>query len=441
MNTVAICLFLALSLALSILTSSCSSLPLVSSFHSPESSVRQCPQLSSKIILPRYYPPKTLYLGLSPNSRNSKLIYKIYDEVNKGQLLETINIVFPQGTTEIAAKLKREILSLKGTTKLNFIPYAGYETMWMQDYFEQVVDPQTGITYFLDLLYPAENGDDLPQSLSLSYPQEIVEQPQVKELDKNNNNGDYGGNIEAVSEKLVLIGNSMSEITKQYLKENISQELIEMDTAWSEAGHVDEIIALVPHSQTATACQQTLLVASPLLAIEILKSQEPTYDPHLSMLVPVENGESRTMFYQCLHRQHKKSKHCSEFFKANQVYDSIIKENIQRLQARMLAVHQCQLPVIPLPLLFSPIKTMKHYGTEEDRSIAVNENPINLLLIGQTLFMAQQSIQQFQSYITQELEQLHKALIPLDTTEQHELLGGIHCASNLTLWCTPTTHK
>lgn len=84
--------------------------------------------------------------------------------------------------------------------------------------------------------------------------------------------GDYGGNIEATPDGLLLLGNTTSKQLEEYfLKAGYDQDhVLTLDTSWLEVGHVDEVLSLLPVPEEPHG--YVVAHADPVLGMELLRN-------------------------------------------------------------------------------------------------------------------------------------------------------------------------
>lgn len=399
--------------------------------------LRQCPAKSGKIFLPRTYTANSLYLGYSSDSNHFTFITQLLDALDKYENPPLINILVPRQEILAAHELFGELQKTKKYKNIQFHPSVSNETMWMQDYFELSTDLATGIASYLDLPYLEREGELIPASLSLTCNKPLIKEPEYTNPDLLPGNGDYGGNIEPFSEKLVFVGNNMTPETLKQVHDNTTlQEVISLNVEWLDTGHVDELFAMLPHKKDATACEQTLIYASPAKAIELLKTVDVTKINKVPSFAPeYEDEDEWPDFFPCLAK--KGGKTCKSFYQANEVYQQLIQAELGKILEAFQKNHKCKPATVPFPQLFSPLETKGPYGSYNDRAIAFNENGVNNIFIWPNLFLPGQTIKVFQDYTNEQLRKLPYDIHYTDSQFAHTLLGGIHCASSVSYACSP----
>ncbi len=399
--------------------------------------IRSCPKPDTKLFLPRTYPARSLYIGYSSDEVHTEFLKLIIDQVQSLEFKPMINILVPRTEDIEAHKALQKYFDHKNFDFINLIPTTSNETVWAQDYMEILFDTKTGFSKIVDLPYAGREGESIPVSVALSCQKQIIEQRDYTQEDMPGN-GDYGGNIEAISEKILLVGNNLSNESFDIIQNITSQELVEVDVNWLETGHVDELFTTLPNKKEAKACEQTLLVASPGRAYEVLDG------------LPKDLKEEKSRFegyyddynvwpvrHQCLYPKNFKTKECIELRNANNVYQMNIEGSVQKIEAAFEKLHGCKLSIERFPQLFIPVNTFSVYGTYNDRAVALNPNSVNNIFFYPKLILAKQEFLPFQKSIEAVLKNFSYEVIYADGKFVHELNGGIHCATNISYGCSP----
>ena len=159
----------------------------------------------------------------------------------KRQLLDEIRARLPKAIDEIDPLLND---FTKDYVEVLLTP-SDY-TIWAQDYFELAIDSKTGALSIIDLPYEKEAGEHIPTAISLACNHNLIGQSEIDVSNMPRPSGNFGGNIDALTDNLVLIGNNMHPSQKQVLVEEIQQKFLEIDVKWLSVGHVDELISVIP---------------------------------------------------------------------------------------------------------------------------------------------------------------------------------------------------
>lgn len=397
---------------------------------------RKCPQVSSTLFLPRTYPAQAIYLGFSDDEVHKSFLDELILSVKNLKNRPKVNLLIPRVEDDKAYKYLQKYYE-NAFSFLNFIPTSSESTVWAQDFFEILINPKTGITQIVDLPYAGREGENIPTSVALFCKKELIEQREFNE-ENMPSNGDYGGNVEALSTGVVIIGNNLTEETYKILRQKTSQEIIDINVHWLETGHVDELITTLPHHENASDCEQSLLVASPKLALELVNHQDNKQDSFASDFIPYyddfDTWPDRSF---CLLKKNSTKEECKELFKANLIYQASIEKSISTIQEAFQKKHQCQLKVISFPQLFVPLKKMSEYLSLEDRAVALNPNSVNNIFFFPHLFLAKQEFLPFQQAVKNALDEFPYDVHYANSKFVHELNGGIHCATNISYGCHP----
>lgn len=402
---------------------------------SPDIELKKCPEKAGSIFLPRTYTPNAIYVGFSSDSNHFTFIQNLIQILESSSYSPVINILIPRADILEAQKLFKMYFDHSNGKNIHFYPSVSDETMWMQDYFELLTDTTSGQISFVDLPYIDREGELIPSSLSLTCKAPLVAEPQFDDLDNLPGNGDYGGNIEPFSEKILVIGNNMTDTLVNHLGSITSQELVALDVSWLDTGHVDELFSMLPHKKEASACEQTLIYSSPAKAFELLKKADHSKTPKLPTFSYEEIQEDYPDYFECL--KDFSSKRCKVFYRANQKYEQIIQNNLSIIQASFKKHHGCEVKTLPFPQLFTPLKTQGEFGDIEDRSVAFNQNSVNNIYFWPNLIMPKQTIPVFHEYLEQHLKAFPYKVHYSNADFVHTLLGGIHCATNVAYACSP----
>lgn len=402
-------------------------------------SLRSCPKNVGKVFLPRTYGVKSIYVGYSDDTYHLDFLDLLLEKVETLESKPVVNILIGREDIQNARAYFQPPYTKKQYDYINYLTSPSNEVIWQQDYFEILFDTMTGESLFVDLPYLEREGEHIPAALSLSCQKNLIEQPQNFSEDYPPGNGDYGGNIEPFSEKVLVIGNNITYETSDQIKKITSQELVEIKVDWLLTGHVDELFSVLPHSKNASACDQSLFYASPEKAFELLeKNNEPLALTGPYAQSPFDDGSTWPSFEECLLSKTNPSKKCQNFFLANTAYQKIQRENISLIQEAFQKNHQCKLKEVPIPQLFAPSEEFKEvYGQVDDEALAFNSNSVNNIFFWPYLFLPKQDILPFQKYLVEILKTQSIESIFFEGEFVHTLGGGIHCATNISYACQP----
>lgn len=399
-------------------------------------SAPKCPLKDGKVVLPRTYRAESIYVGYTYDPAHFDFLKILIEKVKSIKNPPKVNILIPRTQVELAKGQLDFYLEQESYHFINLLPGPSDETLWPQDYFEFIFDLKTKKNQFFDLPYLDREGEFIPSALSLMCKQKLIEQTQVYSKENPPANGDFGGNIEAISSEILLVGDNITPETLYLLKGNTTQEIKVLNVSWLETGHVDELFSLLPHRENASPCDQTLFYASPALALNLLMEEPISQVPaDVSFRRYHQEYDSWQDFSYCLHIKNRNIPQCKSFIEANNTYELIQWKNIEVIQQSFERIHQCKLPVLASPQLFSPKQTQSAYGTYDDRSVALNANSVNNIFFWPELLLPGQSIPIFQKYLEKNLRPFKFQKTFVNGEFVHSMMGGIHCASNVAYSC------
>lgn len=400
------------------------------------STLRTCPKDAKRLFLPRTYPARSIYVGFSSDKVHVEFLNTLLKEVSLLKIKPVVNVLVPRLEDYEAYLYLKKYFDTEKYNFLNLIPTSSKDTVWAQDYLEVLFDTDKAKSIIIDLPYWDREGEDIPTSIALACQKELIPQGEFK-TKETPGNGDYGGNIEPITAKLLTVGSNMTNETLDIIKSLTSQTTIELDVDWLETGHVDELFSMIPHRDNASACGQTLLVSSPKLALDLINT------------VPMESAEYQSPnlpYYDddltwpdssfCLHPKFNDNVECVELRKANLVYQNSINGSVEKIQEQMKKLHNCTLQVDTFPQLFLPVEKREKYGTYDDRAVALNPNSVNNIFFYPNLLLAKQDFPPFQKVVDTVLKKYSLKTIFVDGAFVHDLNGGIHCATNISYGCS-----
>lgn len=399
--------------------------------------IRQCPENLGSLFLPRTYSARAIYVGFNREQIHLDFLETLIKEITKLEIAPKLNILIPQLDEYDAHHILKKYFNQEIYSFINLIPVASKESIWAQDYLEILFNTETGKSEIVDLPYYEREGEDLPASVALTCQKELIPQAEFT-TEYKPGNGDYGGNIEPLSTKVLAVGTNLSDETFKVLQSLTAQEIVELNVNWLETGHVDEIFTTLPFKKDAEACEQALLIASPKLALDIITRAPLDLKEEKNPNAPFYNAKIVWAdHYHCLYRKNKNREDCIELEKANLAYQKIIDQDIDKVQKLMLKNHGCRLKEEKFPQLFVPLERQKEYGTYDDRAVALNPNSVNNIFFFPNLILAKQIFYPFQEEVDKVLSKFPYKKIYIDDKFAHELNGGIHCATNISYGCMP----
>lgn len=402
---------------------------------------KKCPQNSGNIILPNSYTPNAIFVGISPFGSHFKFLKKLIEITSTFKQRPKVNILIPQLDTLKSQQFLKDYFE---HDHISFYQTTSNITMWAQDYFELITNTTTSEKMILDLPYRDVEGDLIPANLSLMCKKQMIDLPNFPE-EQVFGSESYGGNIEPISDKIVLIGNNMAENFIDHLNRKIDQDLFKVNVSWLETGHVDELFTTIP-GKDDNPCNRTLLYSSPRKAFELLSKLTPDEKDLMPKIPSMDDLEDDPNdkdnlewpdFNECIKKNNLKSKKCQAFVSANMTYQKNIEKGIKNIQKVFKEHHKCQMKTISLPQLFSPLEIKSIYGVKSDKAIAFNENAVNSIVIYPHIIQPWQTIPHFKEYIEEKLVKLGMKVHFSNAEFAHRLTGGIHCATNISYTCEP----
>lgn len=399
---------------------------------------RKCPQGLGKVFLPRSFPARAIYVGFADNEFHKNFLETLIQKAMVSKSKPRLNVLIPHNEDDLAYAFFSKNFDDPKYEFINFIPTAADDTVWAQDYLEILFDTKSGKSSIVDLPYFGREAENIPFGLALQCKKQLIEQRGFSEEDPPGN-GDYGGNIEPITTKVLALGNNLSNETYAIIKKITTQKIIDVNVEWLETGHVDELITTIPHNKNSGDCEQTILIASPQLGLDLINQSalnknkdEQKYE------VYYDEYEKWPDLNECLYIENKNKKECIEFAKANRTYQSLIDFSLDSLQSQIENEHGCRLKTVKFPQLFVPLKIQKVYGTIDDRAISLNPNSVNNIFFYPNLLLAKQVYPPFQTELNKILKGFsHLDIHFVEAKFVHELNGGIHCATNVAYACQP----
>ncbi len=397
-------------------------------------SSKKCPEHVDKIFFPRNFPAKSIYLGFNSDENQINFINLMINKIKNSNEPPKLNILVPRIDEDLAYNKLNYTFSQKKYEFLNIIQTSSFETVWAQDYFEQVTDLKKRSTPIIDLPYIGREGEHIPYTLALVCQKEIIPQAHFSQ-EELPSNGDYGGNILPITTDLLLVGNNISQKTYNVIKAQTSQTIIDIEVDWLETGHVDELITVLPHKKNAQSCEQSLFVSSPKLALELIDKNPATVKSAKSFVPYFDNSNYWPEYSHCLKEKLIKTKECINLRKANIRYQTKIDKSVETIQSAMQEKHGCKLKVENIPQLFLPYKLKEVFKGNQDRAAALNPNSVNNIYFNGFLMIAKQELDFFQAFIENILKNYPFQTTFLDNKFINELNGGLHCATNILYGC------
>ena len=418
--------------------SSCSEDKPIRGSHCENNNIQyRCPKMSGTTFVPKYFPAKSIFVGYSNDRVHLEFLNLLISEILKLKERPKLNILIPRLDEQAAFDTLNKFFDSNRYDFLNFIPTSADETVWAQDYFETVYNADESRQMILDLPYIGREGETIPNSISLACKSKIITQAKY-EKGENPGNGEYGGNIEAITTKLIMIGNNMASSTYSKIQSTTLQEIVDVDVSWLETGHVDELFTALPIKKNAKACDQILLMASPAEAFKILDKLPKDHKEYDSKFATYyDDYDVWPNLYKCLNKKYAVDSKCKKLKEANLVYEKLIQISADAINKKMQQHHGCNLNIEKFPQIFVPLDLKGPFGKYEDRAISLNPNSVNNIYFSSNLLLAKQDFDPFENHVNKVLKKYPFNVIHVDGQFVHELNGGIHCATNINYGCRP----
>jgi hypothetical protein len=410
-----------------------------------------CPGEKGRAILPVLYPVATIHVGFYPEQEHIDFIEKIVRIAEKQEVRPIVNLIVSANDYQIAYKSLRKYRKGIYQGFVVFTPIPGDYAIWVQDYFESVIDFSSGENFFLDFPHHEESGDGVVAPLSFTCRQDVVSLAAKKGARYDVTSSDYAGNVEAFPGGVLVVGKNMREEFRKNLSRTLVQTLFEVDIQWTQNGHVDEVFSVIPAEKHGRK-HLLLLYASPKLALETLKKYG--YIQGRDTMLRITNTlyldieldtlkEAMGCFASLKAKSHQLEDFaCKELVRANHVYDDVLAQNRRKL-VRILKERNPNYIIkeIAMPQLFLPEGLRKKYGVNNDGAALVNPSPVNVVVIGKDVVIQKQHYLPFQKHIEEVLSGYDLVLNYVKADLLYTLNGGPHCAVNTVRACRPKAQK
>lgn len=401
-----------------------------------------CPQGKGLFFLTRDFPPDTIFLGYLVGAGHHTLLQDVLRATRRMTPSPPVVVLVPQDEIQ---KVKKEVyafLTPKYRKQVKFLLVPADYTTWVQDYFETVVDGESFLPSLLDLPYQSPGGDSIPGFLASVCDFDLVAQSEFQRKDKYVS-GDYGGNIEALSDRLVIIGDSIHKDHLKDLKEQMAQEVVQVQVKWLDVGHVDELFSVIPGKGGEGNCPSKILYASPAEGWKLLTRRDPQFEEReLALRWDGERELEEGFDLRSCFRKGAKNISCKMLFESNTTYEKSIQASIQAIKTAMKKHDTCAVPeFLPVPVLFSPKHMKSSYGLQEDEARAIDANPINNILLGNEAFVPRQAIPEFYRATKALFGSLRYQVRFVQGHFLHRQGGGIHCNVNVKRICKQALEK
>jgi len=397
-----------------------------------------CPAGIGNLILPRYYPIHTIYMGYQESVSASGLYSSILNRAFSEDPKLKVVVMVPKNKIVKATEEFNSFISPENQDYIDIVATPSETTLWAQDYFEIATNKKTGNISFVDLIHNNQHGEHIPTTLALACNKNLIRQSDENYNSLESATGNFGGNIEALTDNLVAIGSNMSGPQKKILKTELQQKLVELDVSWLYIGHVDEIISLIPKKTDKGKCPFNIMYTAPDLALKILEKESLNGDS-LNIELGAGKGQKSKKFYlkECFQEGKETKPLCVSLLKANKKYGEIMKKNISKLKTAFSSIEPtCKsIDFIPIPLLFSTRNLQKVYGTDKDLAVSITPNPVNNVLINNYILLPKQGFNFFDEYTKDAINKYDLTPEYVDGEYVHYFRGGVHCSLNVQHSC------
>lgn len=398
-----------------------------------------CPQGKGQYFLSRAYPPHSVFVGYMVGVGHHTLLQDLVRAALRMDPPPPVIVLVPQADIQSVKKEIFSFLTPRYKKHVKFLMVPSDITTWVQDYFEQVVDGETFKPSLLDIPYFTSAGDAIPSFVASTCDIDLIPKAEFERKNARYVSGDYGGNIEALSDQLVLVGNTHHQDHLEALIELSAQKMVTVNVEWLDVGHVDEVFSVIPGPPGSDpSCPHKILYASPGLGLNLLAQRQIKYRDRP---IPLNwqgkrDDESKFDLRDCfLDKQNEGI--CRTIFESNKVYEEIMQTNVSWIkEAFKTQDTKCASPEFqPIPVLFSPMQPRTTFGSNLDESRPIDANPVNNILLGNEVFIPRQSIPEFYRYTKSLLGEMHYQVRFVQGYFLHRQGGGIHCNMNVRRAC------
>ena len=288
----------------------------------------KCPT-SGTTLLDETYPTQAFVISNMPstNTKESekfskqlvKKIIKSYNYKNIPQIIYPTS--YRSNFQELTDFLRKDLASANLSKEeiekiISQVSQAKTEDYkWQQDWFESFIDLKTGSpvlrkieSYGRDrilpdinkmtisnILCPISKGDALKSNMPSNSSEPLAK---ISSEKKSFLGGEMGGNIEGAPGGFCMVGDNQGrEFTKQFCGSD--ENIIQLQTSWLSAGHVDEILKIVPTKHNdgrPSECEFAVLASSPEKAFSLMKSSPLSKTPFVKLEGedPIQMRSTRT---------------------------------------------------------------------------------------------------------------------------------------------------
>ncbi|MBN2250883.1 MAG: hypothetical protein JW724_02260 [Candidatus Altiarchaeota archaeon] len=310
----------------------------------------------------------------------------------------------------------------------NMVEIQSYDR-WVQDEFEigYTKTPNSYMNVVLNL--PRDRGLDAagPELISV-----VDDLGHYRIPVEYGGDGNYGGNLETspafpeyINGRLMLGNTISSDMAGFFTAQNVQNEIIVVDTDWLEVGHIDEIINIVPVPNTEDTSDYKIVIASPALALDLIRDVQNNGGGDISMSNPFgafsPDDGGRLSINDILSSDY--------FITVNQNAEERISSAVGVLRDS-LGVEESG--IIKVPVLFYGL-----YSDHLEDCYAYTPDMVNLQVYNDKLIIPKQfgfsynGKDLFEGYFSDQLSGLGLSVHFVDSWSYHQNMGGIHCGTNI----------
>ncbi|HNV69042.1 MAG TPA: protein-arginine deiminase family protein [Candidatus Ozemobacteraceae bacterium] len=368
---------------------------------------------------------------------------------------------------------------------VEYIPQETWSDPWLQDIGEVAMvkvknDPKPQL-----LIIDSQRGQGLaalPEFLAKLWNSYYLKNPTDRQP-----GGDSGGNIEATPDDILIIGSrSSKELRDLFARHGYQNRMAVVDTDWLVVGHCDEYLSAVPTDRHPDG--YGLVKANPRLALRLLADasrqelenvrpaefrnrclaifnfleearqranarQGETSDPLTfgeQLLIYLENVDPQTgmvseqarirygsvwnrAFQKNLGEREVDGESVERFIRANLALANLIDTNVELVRDTVNRVHarpsKTPIGVHSFPMLFEPYHQAPQYG--KIRFVSSFPGVVNQLILRRHLLVPDPLITAFRQQIRTTAKALGMKSHFIDDMYYHQLLGDVHCATNV----------
>lgn len=412
----------------------------------PSSSLQQCPSGQGFRSLTNLHPVHTVVVGYV-NRGGSIDLTKAIAEWVVTQSPPRHLVVYVPHKSEKEAEQDLQFLSdplYKNSVSIRFMNGDARPTMWMQDLMEIGVFGKESRPAILGL--PAiDMAEGVPEDFATHMNAHFIPHEKVPfKFEADGSSG--GGNIEAYPGGIVALGDTADPFVMRFLQKNSGTPIVKVDMGWHK-GHIDEVVSLVP---SQNSCGFSLLRASPKVAFDLAAQTAAEGRDLILETPPLEERKSRPTTTDSEHcalgitngrgllpLKHSEFQKCDEIVSLNHTYEKSSETTAKKLALEISKRTGCKnVEIIPLPVLFKPSLPDDESGDGVGFPHALNANPINSLVLEDTIIIPRQPNIVYGEYIQNKLSAAGVRPVFVNADTYHHWGGHAHCGTNVLRTCS-----